>query len=72
MSLDQFTSVTEVDGLNLILIDLYVPALTLRLHCSEAALQLSENQTLSEMYCIYTRVIGKESEVEHYGLRDVI
>jgi hypothetical protein len=56
MSPDRSTFVREVDGLILILIDLHVPALTSRLHCSEAALQLSEN--------IYTRIIGKESQVD--------
>jgi len=43
MSLDRSMSAGEVDGLSLILIDSYIPALTPRLHCIEAALQLSEN-----------------------------
>jgi hypothetical protein len=42
----------EIDGLNLILIDLYVPALTPRLRCSEAALQLSENKDLFAVCCV--------------------
>jgi hypothetical protein len=36
---DWSTSTREVDGLSLILIDLYVPALTPRLYCSEATLR---------------------------------
>jgi hypothetical protein len=60
MNPDWYTSVREVDGLNLILIDLYVPAFTPRLHCSEAALQLSENTSLLEFCCIYTRISSKE------------
>jgi hypothetical protein len=46
MSLHRSTSTGEVDGPSLILIDLYVAALTPRLHCIEAALQLSENIAL--------------------------
>jgi len=42
------------------MIDLYVPALTPRLRCSEAALQLSENIALLAFCCIHIRVIGKE------------
>jgi hypothetical protein len=61
MSLDRSTSVREVDGLSLMLIDLYVPALTPRLHCSEAALQFSENTALFAICCIHARVTGKES-----------
>jgi hypothetical protein len=53
MSPDRFTSVREVDRLSLILIDLYVPALTPRLHYSEAALQLSESTSLLAVCCIY-------------------
>jgi hypothetical protein len=43
-SLDRSTAVRETDGLSFIFIDFYVPAFT-RLHCSKAALQLSENIT---------------------------
>jgi len=35
----------EADGMNLILIDLYVPTLTPRLHCSDDVLQLPDDIT---------------------------
>jgi hypothetical protein len=53
MILERFPSVCGVDGLSLILIDPYVPVLTSRLHCSEAALQVSGNIALFEVCCIY-------------------
>jgi hypothetical protein len=43
----------EVDGLNLILIDHYAAALTPRLYCSEAALQLYGNIFLIAVCCLY-------------------
>jgi hypothetical protein len=53
MSPNQSSSVREADGLSLILIDLHVPALTSRLHCSEVALQLSENTSVL-LHILYT------------------
>jgi hypothetical protein len=43
LSLDCSASMEEADGLSLNIIDLYVPALTPRLHCGDTALQFSEN-----------------------------
>jgi hypothetical protein len=47
MSLKGPKSVSKVDGLSLILIDFYVPALTPRLISTETSLHLSENISLS-------------------------
>jgi hypothetical protein len=44
-SLDSSTSMGEIDGLSLIFVDLYVPALESGLHRSEAALQFLVNIT---------------------------
>jgi hypothetical protein len=55
--LDRSTSMVEVDGLSLIFIDLYVLVLTLCLHCSEAALQLSENTASLDICFVYTCTI---------------
>jgi hypothetical protein len=41
----------EIDCLSLVFIDFYVPALTPRLDCIKAALQLSENIALLALYC---------------------
>jgi hypothetical protein len=43
MSLDWSTAIGETDGMSLTFTDFYVPLLTTRLHCSETALQLSDN-----------------------------
>jgi len=51
--LDRSTPLREADGPILVLIDVYVPALTLRLHSRETALQISENITLFAVCCIY-------------------
>jgi hypothetical protein len=48
MSLRGPKSMTKLDGLSLIFIDFYVPALTPRLNSTEASLQLSENITLEK------------------------
>jgi hypothetical protein len=56
-SLNRSTSTREVDGLTLISIDFYVPALTPLFYRSEAALQLSDNITSFALCGIYTRVI---------------
>jgi hypothetical protein len=53
-------SAGEIDGLSLVFIDFYVPALTPRLHRSEAALELSENMVLFAVCTIYTYVISEE------------
>jgi hypothetical protein len=44
-SFDWSTPMGEADGLNLLFINLNVPALTPRLHCGETALELSKNIT---------------------------
>jgi hypothetical protein len=54
-------SMRKVDGLSLILIDFYVPALTPRLNSTENSLQLSENIALFTVCRIYTGVINKET-----------
>jgi hypothetical protein len=46
MSLRGPKSMRKVDGLSLIFIDFYVPALTTRLNRTDTSLQLSENITL--------------------------
>jgi hypothetical protein len=46
MSLRGPKYIRKVDGLSLIFIDFYVPAVTPRLNSTEASLQLSENITL--------------------------
>jgi hypothetical protein len=53
-------SMREVDCLNLVFIDFYVPALTPRLDCIKTALQLSENIALLALCLIQTGVISKE------------
>jgi hypothetical protein len=55
MSLGPPTSMRKVDGLCLIFIDFYVPALTPRLNSTETSLQLSA------VCRIYTGVISKET-----------
>jgi hypothetical protein len=50
----------ELDGLIIILIDLYVPAFTSRFYRGETALQFSENITVFAICCIYTCINGKE------------
>jgi hypothetical protein len=61
MSLRGPKSVRKVDGLSLILIDIYVAALKPRLISTGTSLQLSENITLFVICCIYTGVIGKDT-----------
>jgi hypothetical protein len=51
----------KVDGLSLIFIDFYVPALTPRLNSSETTLQLSENITFFAACRIFTGVIRTEA-----------
>jgi hypothetical protein len=51
-------SVRNVDGLNLIIIDFYVPALIQRLNSTETSLQLSETLTQERggyrvVYCVH-------------------
>jgi hypothetical protein len=54
-------SISKVDGLSLIFIDFYVPAITPRLNNTEASLKLSENVTLFAVCRICTGVISKET-----------
>jgi hypothetical protein len=59
MSLRGPNSMRRVDGLNLIVIDFYVPVLTPRLSNIETSLLLSENITLFAVCRIHTGVITK-------------
>jgi hypothetical protein len=61
MSLRWPKRMRKVDGLSLILIDFYVPALTSRLNSTETSLQLSENITLFAVRYINTGIISKET-----------
>jgi hypothetical protein len=61
MSLRGLKSMRKVDGLSLISIDFYVPALTPCLNSTETLLQLSENTTLFAVCHIYTGITGKET-----------
>jgi hypothetical protein len=54
-------SMRKVDGLSIILIDYYVPALTPRVNSTETSLQLPENITFFVVFRIYTVVISKET-----------
>jgi hypothetical protein len=52
----------KIDGMSLIFIDFYVPALTPRLNSAETSLQLSENITRFLICRMYRRdVISKET-----------
>jgi hypothetical protein len=61
MSLRWPKSMRNIDGLSLIFIDFYVPALTPHLSNTETSQQLSGNITLFAIYLIYTGVISKET-----------
>jgi hypothetical protein len=61
MSLRGPNSMRQADGLRLILIDFYVPALTSRINSNEISLQLSENITFFAVCRIYTSAISKET-----------
>jgi hypothetical protein len=54
-------SMRKVDGLSLISIDSYVPALTPRLNSTKTSLQISENITRIAVCHIYTGVITKQT-----------
>jgi hypothetical protein len=54
-------SMRRVDGLSLIFIDFYVPALIPRLNSTETSLQLSENINLFAVCRMYTGVNNKKS-----------
>jgi hypothetical protein len=60
-SLGRPMSMRKVNGLSLIFVDIYVPALTSRLNSTETSLQLSENITLFAVCRIFTGVISKET-----------
>jgi hypothetical protein len=59
MSLRGPKSMREVDGLSLIFIDCYIPALTPLLSSNETSLQLPENITLFAVCRICKGVINK-------------
>jgi hypothetical protein len=61
MSLRGPKSKRKIDGLCLIFVDFYVPALTPRVSRTETALQLSENITSLRSLNIYTGVISGET-----------
>jgi hypothetical protein len=61
MSLGGPKSMRKVDGMSIIFIYFYVPALTPRLNSTETSLQLSENIALFAVCRIYTGVISKET-----------
>jgi hypothetical protein len=61
MTLKGSKSRRKIDGLSLIFIDYYVPALTPRLSSTETSLQLSANITLFAALRIYTGVISKDT-----------
>jgi hypothetical protein len=61
MTLMEPKSVRKLDGMSLIFIDFYVPALTPRLSSTETSLQLSDNIRLFAVCRIYTGVISKET-----------
>jgi hypothetical protein len=54
----------KVDGLSLIFIDFYVPALTPRLNSTETSLQPSENINVFAICRIYTDAISKETYID--------
>jgi hypothetical protein len=51
----------KVDGLSVIFIEFYVPALTPRLNSIKTSLQLSKNITLFAVYRVCTGVISKDT-----------
>jgi hypothetical protein len=61
MSLREPKFMRKVDGLSLIFIAFYVPALTPRLNITETTLQLSESIALFAVCRTYTGVIDKET-----------
>jgi hypothetical protein len=52
----------EIDCLTFPFIDLYVPAFTSRIHCSESVLQFAENKTFIFLYRINTGIIRKQQD----------
>jgi hypothetical protein len=55
-----YKSSGEIDLQIFPFIDLYVPALTPRIHCSEAALQFSENTTFMFFWCVNTGTVREQ------------
>jgi hypothetical protein len=55
------TSSGEIDRLSFPFIDLYVPGLTPRIHCSESALQLAENTTFVFLCHVNTGIVPEYS-----------
>jgi hypothetical protein len=64
MNLKGPKSMRKVDGLSLIFIHFYVPALTPRLNSTETSLQVSENITVFANCRIYRGVINKETYID--------
>jgi hypothetical protein len=56
-------SFREIDSLGFPFIDLYVPALTPLLHCSEAALQFAENTTFMLLCRVYTGIVREQGRM---------
>jgi hypothetical protein len=51
----------EIDHMNFLLNDLYILALTPRIHCSEAALQFVENTTFTFLCSVNTDNMSEKS-----------
>jgi hypothetical protein len=64
MSAREPKAMRKVDGLSLIFIDCYVPALIPRLNTTETSLQLSENIRLFAVCRIYRVGISKETQID--------
>jgi hypothetical protein len=64
MSIRGPKSMRKQDGLSLILVDFYVPALTPRLNNTDTSLQLSENITLFAVCRIYIYIYIQVSSVK--------
>jgi hypothetical protein len=65
MSLMRPKSMRKVDGLSLIFIDFYVPALT-RLNSNENLLQLSENTVPFAVFCIYVYRYHQQRDLDRH------
>jgi hypothetical protein len=66
MSLGGPKSMRKVDGLNLIFIHFYVPALTPCLNSTETSLQLSENITLFAVCRIHVYIQVSSAKIPRY------
>jgi hypothetical protein len=52
-----------IDHLGFPVIDLYVPALTSQIHCSNFALQFAENTTFVFPFCINTGIVHEQNGI---------